>query len=78
MLSMCASLSALLIAFAAGLAAADDRTGTGAVAHTITILDGDVIRPSTLSMHSGDVLGSRDVRARTDALGTRGVITVQP
>jgi hypothetical protein len=56
MLSNHASLTVLLIALAAGPAAAGDSTGTGAVAHTITIIDRDVIRPSTLSMRSGDVL----------------------
>ncbi len=51
-----ASLTALLLTIAAGTAGADDATPPATVAHTITILDGDSIHPSALSMRAGDVL----------------------
>ena len=68
MLSNRASLTGLLIALAAGPAAANDSTGTGAVAHTITIIDSDVLRPSTLSMRSGDVLEFNNYSAQPTLL----------
>ena len=60
----------VLVPFIAALGAriaggADDPAGHAAVAHTITILDSDVIHPSTLTMHSGDVLEFNNYSAQT-------------
>jgi hypothetical protein len=55
-MSRLASLTVLLLTAGAGIAAAADTNGTNAVSHTITIIDGDLIRPSMVTMRSGDVL----------------------
>jgi hypothetical protein len=55
-MSKLAPLAAIVIATTASITIANGPRGDASVARTITIIDGDVIRPSTLSMHAGDVL----------------------
>lgn len=55
-MSKLASLAALALAMTAGIATANGPNAAGSDARTITIIDGDVIRPSRLSMRAGDVL----------------------
>src|SRR5260221_7242037 len=51
-----ALLAALVIATTASITTANGPRGATSVAREITIIDGDVILPSTLSMRTGDVL----------------------
>jgi len=55
-MSKLAPLAAIVIATTASITAANGPRDTASVARTITIIDDDVILPSTLSMRPGDLL----------------------
>jgi hypothetical protein len=55
-MSKLAPLAAIVIATTASITIAHGPRGDASIARTITIIDGDVILPSTLSMRTGDVL----------------------
>jgi hypothetical protein len=55
-MSKLAALAAIVIATTASITTANGLRGATSVARGITIIDGDVILPSTLSMRTGDVL----------------------